>query len=280
MVLQDLERGKPQVSRARKSVRGRAPPSGSPPIRDCWVLQSRRSLARLQRSRRRLLHARPDQGVDRHAGRRRQGRPRQARHPGEPRDRSTCTIAASKSRRRRISRSWSCSRSASRKGKWGTLLNALLEFKRDYDSNAPLAAGAAATCRRSPAASTAVWDCASSPTDVRAAARLAADALARRSILDVADAGDDAERRVSAPGPRRDRARAARRLGRPRARDERRAVPARNSDAHARRVDGAGRRPVSRLPAGAVRRGTSVSRASDTTRTASRIATATITCSA
>jgi len=25
------------------------------------------------------------------------------------------------------------------KGKWGTLLNALLEFKRDYDSNAPLA---------------------------------------------------------------------------------------------------------------------------------------------
>ena len=25
------------------------------------------------------------------------------------------------------------------KGKWGTLLNALLDFKRDYDSNAPLA---------------------------------------------------------------------------------------------------------------------------------------------
>ena len=31
------------------------------------------------------------------------------------------------------------------KGKWGTLLNALLEFKRDYDRNAPLARSAAAS---------------------------------------------------------------------------------------------------------------------------------------
>ena len=31
------------------------------------------------------------------------------------------------------------------KGKWGTLLNALLDFKRDYDNNVPLARGAART---------------------------------------------------------------------------------------------------------------------------------------
>ena len=47
----------------------------------------RRQLARLRRPRGRLLHARPDQGVDRDAGCRRQGRPRQARHPGDARDR-------------------------------------------------------------------------------------------------------------------------------------------------------------------------------------------------
>ena len=44
------------------------------------------------------------------------------------------------------------------KGKWGTLLNTLLDFKVDYDRNAPLAevlpaiaaAGAAALCRQGP----------------------------------------------------------------------------------------------------------------------------------
>ena len=44
---------------------------------------SGRDVARLRRPRRRLLHARPDQGVDHHAGRRRQGRSRQARHSGD-----------------------------------------------------------------------------------------------------------------------------------------------------------------------------------------------------
>ena len=35
------------------------------------------------------------------------------------------------------------------KGKWGTLLNALLDFKRDYDGNAPLSASAAAPADQS-----------------------------------------------------------------------------------------------------------------------------------
>ena len=48
---------------------------------------SGRGLARLRRPRGWLLHARSDQGLDPDAGRRRRGRPRQARHPGEPRDR-------------------------------------------------------------------------------------------------------------------------------------------------------------------------------------------------
>ena len=53
------------------------------------------------------------------------------------------------------------------KGKWGTLLNALLDFQRDYDSNAPLEqvpAGAGARTRPKPTPASA---CAISPTDVR-----------------------------------------------------------------------------------------------------------------
>ena len=56
--------------------------------------ESRRNLAWIQRPGRRLLHARPDQGFDRHAGRGRQGRVREARNSREPRhevpERSWC----------------------------------------------------------------------------------------------------------------------------------------------------------------------------------------------
>ena len=74
---------------------------------------SRGDLARLQRSRRRLLHARSDQGVDRHARRRRQGRPRQDAASRRRLVTEYLHYAASKSRRPPTSRSWSCSRSAS-----------------------------------------------------------------------------------------------------------------------------------------------------------------------
>ena len=50
------------------------------------------------------------------------------------------------------------------KGKWGTLLNALLEFKRDYDSNAPLAQVLPHLADRPPEPSTARSACATSPT--------------------------------------------------------------------------------------------------------------------
>src|SRR6185295_20103138 len=55
---------------------------------------------------------------------------------------------------------------------------------------------------------------------------------------------------VSAPGPRRDRARAARQAGEPRARDQRRPVPAWHSDAHARRVHRRKGWPIPGLPPG------------------------------
>ncbi len=163
----------------------------------------------------------------------------------------TCSIAASRSRRRPTSRSWSCSRSASPRASGArsstrcSTSSATTTATRRWRRSLPqLAAdypdvyGSLGLARpRRP--------------DVRAAARLAADALARRGVLDAAEAGHDAERGVSAPGARRDRARAARQAGRPRARHQRRAVPAGHSDAHAGRVDGREGRPVSRLPAGA-----------------------------
>ena len=84
------------------------------------------------------------------------------------------------------------------KGKWGTLLNALLDFKRDYDSNAPLARGAAASRRPIIRRSTASSACAISPTGCsRSCAsrgrRTGSPRRSRRCPTPV----DDAERRVS-----------------------------------------------------------------------------------
>ena len=88
LVLQHLERGHGEgpARAARRSAFEDAPPELLATDPDCWVLHPGRQLARVRRPRRRLLHARPDQGVGRHAGRRRQGRPRQAGHPGDARD--------------------------------------------------------------------------------------------------------------------------------------------------------------------------------------------------
>ena len=44
------------------------------------------------------------------------------------------------------------------KGKWGTLLNTLLDFKTDYDRNAPLARSAARHRRGGAASATPAWD--------------------------------------------------------------------------------------------------------------------------
>ena len=86
--------------------------------------------------------------------------------------------------------------------------------------------------------------------DVCAVARLAADALAGRGVFDPAETGHDAERGLSAPGARRDRARAARQAGQPGPRHQRRAVPAGNSDAHAGRIHGSQGWPLPRLSQG------------------------------
>ena len=44
------------------------------------------------------------------------------------------------------------------KGKWGTLLNTLLDFKADYDRNAPLAEVVPAIVGRSARSATPAWD--------------------------------------------------------------------------------------------------------------------------
>ena len=96
------------------------------------------------------------------------------------------------------------------KGKWGTLLNALLDFKRDYDSNAPLAEvlpQLSRTIRPSTAAS-GLRDLADQMFAQLRESRQTHWLAEAFSTLP--DAGHDAERRVSAPGARRDRARAAR----------------------------------------------------------------------
>ena len=137
------------------------------------------------------------------------------------------------------------------KGKWGTLLNALLDFKRDYDTNAPLAE--------------VLPDLPSSNPEVYGELGLRdladrmfahaegdpADPLAGGGVLDPARRRHDAERRLSAPGARQHRARAAGEAGQPRPRHQRRSLPARHPDADARRGDRAGRRSVSGLPEGA-----------------------------
>ena len=99
---------------------------------------SERKLARLRRSRRRLLHARPDQGVDRHPGYRGQGRPREDWHPrdaGHGLPALHRGVEVEKTTDFTILVLFSIGIT---KGKWGTLLNALLDFKKDYDDNAPL----------------------------------------------------------------------------------------------------------------------------------------------
>ena len=73
------------------------------------------------------------------------------------------------------------------KGKWGTLLNALLDFKRDYDANAPLADVLPELVAGRHRDATAAWGCATWPTRCsRMLKEDPADALAGRGVLDAA----------------------------------------------------------------------------------------------
>ena len=180
MVLQDLERGHRQGRKVRQEgpLRGRL--SGAARHRSRVLgAEARRDVARLQRPRGRLLHARPDQGVDRHAGRRRQGRARQARHSGDASSPRTCTIAASRSRRRRTSRFWSCSRSASPKASGARCST------RCSSSSATTTA-----TRRSPKCC---------PTSGRASERLRRARIARARRPDVRAAARRRGRRIGSP---------------------------------------------------------------------------------
>ena len=96
---------------------------------------SRRQLARLRRYRRRLVHARPDQG--RASSRRAWATTAGSRRPACPPPWSPPTSPASASCPTRVTdfQIMFLFSIGITKGKWGTLLNNLLDFKRDYDAN-------------------------------------------------------------------------------------------------------------------------------------------------
>ena len=160
------------------------------------------------------------------------------------------------------------------KGKWGTLLNGLLDFKKDYDANAPLEQvlpglvkdHARHLRRHGPARSR--------RPDVRAAQVIEADAEHGGGVLHAARAAALAERRLPVPGARRDRTRAARGTRRSRAGHQRGALSTRHSDADARRSHRSRTTARTSATCARCRTGTSDSRASAMTRTASRTATA------
>ena len=96
------------------------------------------------------------------------------------------------------------------KGKWGTLLNTLLDFKADYDRNAPLARGPARRGRGRAAALRGHGLEGSRRRDVGAPAQEQAGPLAGTGLRHAARAEDDAAPRVPAPHGRRRREGAAR----------------------------------------------------------------------
>ncbi len=84
------------------------------------------------------------------------------------------------------------------KGKWGTLLNALLDFKRDHESNARLTEAPSRRRRRASGRVSRPGRSRPRRSDVRAAQTIAADALARRGVHDAASPGHVAAGRLSA----------------------------------------------------------------------------------
>ena len=167
------------------------------------------------------------------------------------------------------------------KGKWGTLLNALLDFKRDYDRNAPLAEvlprpGRRASRRLRRHRASATWPTRCSRSSRRPGRRTGWPRRSRRCPTPVMTP-NDAYQQLS--GTRSSTCRSTKLANRVLATSVV-PYPPGHPDADARRVHRRGRRSVPRLPAGALRRGTRGSPASGTTRTASRTGTARTTCSA
>ena len=121
------------------------------------------------------------------------------------------------------------------KGKWGTLLNALLDFKTDYDRNAPLARGAAR--HRGGRARPLRGDGAQGPgrRDVGAHAEEPAGTLAGAGLRHASQARDDAAARLPAADGGRRREGAAGQDGEPGRRGRRHPLPARHPDRDAGR---------------------------------------------
>ena len=140
------------------------------------------------------------------------------------------------------------------KGKWGTLLNTLLDFKNDYDRNAPLEEVLPERRRRPrrsamPARASRI----SATRCGRTCARVGRGIGRRRRTPRCLQPQDDAAARVSAVDGRGRREGAARQIGRSSRRRRRDPVSARHSDRHARRERGTRRRAVADLPAHAAR---------------------------
>ena len=93
------------------------------------------------------------------------------------------------------------------KGKWGTLLNTLLDFKVDYDRNAPLTEVTPAIAAAAPAALRRYGTEGSRRRDVGTPAQEQAGSLAGTGVCLAAAAGAEAAARVPAPDGRRRRAR-------------------------------------------------------------------------
>ena len=109
--------------------------NNSLPIRECWVLHPGETWHGFSDLEDDYCMLDPDQGVDRDARRRRQGWARQERHSGEPPDGVSALRGVEVEKTTDFTILFLFSIGIT-KGKWGTLLNALLEFKRDYDRNA------------------------------------------------------------------------------------------------------------------------------------------------
>ncbi len=121
------------------------------------------------------------------------------------------------------------------KGKWGTLLNTLLDFKVDYDRNAPLAEVVPGVVANAPEryAGMGLKDLGD---EMWAHLRKSRQGhWQAQAYATLAEAGDDAATRIPAADGRRRRESAARRDGGPCRRGRRHPVSARHSDRHAGR---------------------------------------------
>ena len=135
------------------------------------------------------------------------------------------------------------------KGKWGTLLNTLLDFKADYDRNAPLAEVLPALVAAAPQryAGKGLKDLGD---EMWAHLRKSRQGhWQAQAYATLPDAEDDAASRVPAPDGRGRREGAARQDGQSRRRRRRDSLSARHSDRHAGRERRRRRRTVAHVPA-------------------------------